>query len=321
MSEVSAADIEVAAERIGPHVVRTPLVAATRLSDALGCEVHLKPETLQETGSFKIRGATNAVLRLGPEDRARGVVTASSGNHGPALAAAARKVGVRCTVCLSRMVPENKVENVRLFGGEVHVAGRDYAASAIEARRIAAETGALQIPPFDHPDIVAGAGTVGLEIVADLTDVDTILVPLSGGGLLAGVAIAAKAARPAVRVVGVTMERGASMHASLDAGRPVDLAEEETLADALGGNIGLNNRWTFEPVRRLVDRTVLVGEARIAEGMHRLLADQGLVVEGAGAVGVAALLDGRLGSLGRRVAVVVSGRNVALRRLLAVATG
>ncbi|MFN0262926.1 hydroxyectoine utilization dehydratase EutB [Tepidamorphus sp. 3E244] len=307
-----------AASRIRGHVTRTPLVAATDLSREAGREVRLKVETLQRTGSFKLRGAMNAVLSLSGEDRARGVITVSSGNHGPALAAAAQAVGARCTVCLSEMAPKNKVENVHRFGGKTHVAGRDFDWAAKEAVRLADETGAVMIPPFDHPDVLAGAGTIGAEIMEDWAEVDTVIAPLSGGGLLGGVAIAVKAAKPNARVIGVSMERGASMYESLKAGKPVDVPEEDSLADALGGSIGLDNNWTFEPVRDLVDDAILVPEGSIAQAMRRLFTDQGLAVEGAGAVGVAALLEGHLPKGAKNVAIVISGRNVSREQLLGV---
>ncbi len=315
---VTAADIADAARRLKGHVVRTPLARATRLSAELGLDIRVKPETLQETGTFKIRGATNAVMQLSPEDRSSGVITVSSGNHGPALAAAATKLGVRCTVCLSTMVPANKVENVRLFGGHPHIAGGEFDEAAREAERLAAETGAVMIPPFDHPDVLAGAGTVGHEIMQDWPEVDVVIAPLSGGGLLGGVAIAMKTAKPGARVIGVSMERGAVMHASLAAGQPIELPEEQSLADALGGGIGLDNQWTFEPVRDLVDETLLVPEGLIAEGMRRLFLDQGLVAEGAGAVGISALLRGGLVEPGAKIAVVISGRNVGKAALMEV---
>lgn len=311
---VTIDEVKSAAARIEPHVLHTPLVDMPALSARFGTRLYLKPETLQETGSFKIRGATNAILQLDDERKRRGVITASSGNHGPALARAAQKLGLECTVCLSEMVPANKADNVRLNGGIVRVFGRDYDAAAAEARRLAVEQGSTLIPPFDHPHIVAGAGTVGLEIVEDLRDVDTVLLPLSGGGLLAGTAIAAKAFSPDIRIIGVSMERGASMHESRRAGHPVEVPEEESLADALGGNIGLDNRWTFETVCELVDDTVVVPETAIAEAMRLIFLHQGLVVEGAGAVGLAALLSNRVSNVGARVVVVASGRNVDMNR-------
>lgn len=318
---VSADDIRASSDRIRPHVLRTPLVRAPVFSKRPGADVFIKPETLQETGSFKIRGATNAVLQLNDDQRQRGVVTASSGNHGPALARAAQKLGIGCTVCLSEMVPANKVANVERNGGLVNLYGCDYDAAASEAKRLAEEDGMMLIPAFDHPDIVAGAGTVGLEIIEDLPSVDTILVPLSGGGLLAGVAIAVKAVSKAVGVIGISMEEGASMHLSLKSGHPVDVAETESLADALGGSIGLGNRWTFAPVRDLVDETIVVSEAAIANAMRRLFFDSGLVVEGAGAVGLAALLDDKVRNAGGQTVVVATGRNVDMTRFMNLMAG
>lgn len=310
MPMISEKEIVAAQTRIAPHVLRTPLVSAGALSRALGVDVALKPETLQETGSFKLRGATNAMLSLSPEARARGVVTASSGNHGPALACAATRLGVASTICLSEMVPENKVANVRANGGTARIEGCDYDQSLQVCMRLVADQGLTLVHPFDDAAVAAGAGTVGLELAEDAEDLESVLVPLSGGGLLAGVATAIKARMPQVRVIGVSMERGASMIASLAAGQPVEVAEVETLADALGGNIGLDNRWTFETVRTLVDDCVTVSEAAISEAMRLLFRHQGMVVEGAGAVGVAALATGAVRSSGR-VACVLSGRNVA----------
>jgi threonine dehydratase len=307
---ISVQDIVAAKARIAPHVLRTPLVPAGALSRALGVEVALKPETLQETGSFKLRGATNAMLSLSAEAHARGVVTASSGNHGPALACAATRLGAASTICLSQMVPDNKVANVRANGGTVWVEGRDYDQSMEVCMRLVADEGLTLVHPFDDPSVVAGAGTIGLELAEDADDLDCVLVPLSGGGLLAGVATAIKAHRTRVRVIGVSMERGAWMIASLKAGKPVEVAGEESLADAMGGNIGLDIRWTFETVQTLVDDCVTVSEAAIGEAMRLIHRHQGMVVEGAGAVGVAALMTGAVKTKGR-AACVLSGRNIA----------
>ncbi|MBT6119012.1 MAG: pyridoxal-phosphate dependent enzyme, partial [Rhodospirillaceae bacterium] len=178
-----------ARKRIAPHLGRTPLVAAPALGELAGAAVHLKLETVQPTGSFKVRGAMNRVLALSAEERARGVVTASSGNHGPGLAWAAARLGVACTVCLSTMVPDNKIANVAAQGGEPHIEGKDYDEAVVVAVRLTAERNLVYVPAFDDPDIMAGAGTCGIEIVEDLPEVDSVLVPLSGGGLVAGVAI------------------------------------------------------------------------------------------------------------------------------------
>jgi threonine dehydratase len=296
--------VEAARRRIAPHVLRTPLVP----SRAFGPDVLLKLETLQPVGAFKLRGATNRLLALDAEERRRGVVTMSTGNHGRAVAYAAARLGMRAVVCLSRLVPQNKVAAIRALGAEVRVVGSSQDEAAETADALVRDEGLVLVPPFDDPFVVAGQGTIGLELAEDGA-LDTVLVPLSGGGLVAGIALALKARSPATRVVAVSMEHGAAMAASLAAGRPVLVAEEETLADSLGGGIGLDNRVTFALVRDLVDEVVLVDEASIAEGMRVLFREEGLVTEGAAAVGIAALLSGRIPNAGR-AAAIISGRNV-----------
>jgi len=318
---VMLADIEQAARRIEGRVLRTPFVLSSALSERCGVPVGLKLEHHQTTGSFKLRGATNAVLSLSPEERARGVVAASTGNHGRALAHAAGAEGSVATICMSRLVPENKVSEIRRLGANVRIGGRSQDEAQVEVDRLVAEDGLVMVPPFDHPAVVAGQGTLGLEIVEAMPDVATVLVPLSGGGLNAGVAAAVKGRSPKVRVIGLTMERGAAMKASLDAGRPVEVEEVESLADSLGGGIGLANEVTFEMCRALLDDVILLSEAEIAAGMRHAYREEREVVEGAGAVGIAALLSGRLGRLEGPVAVVLSGRNVDMGQHLRVVNG
>ena len=298
---------------------RTPIAPSPDLSARMGAPVHLKLEHRQATGSFKLRGATNAVLRLGPEARARGVAAVSTGNHARALARAGRAEGVRVVVCLSALVPGNKVEAIRAEGAEARIVGRSQDEAQHEVDRLVAEEGLTEVPPFDHPDVVAGQGTLGLELLEDVPDAALVLVPLSGGGLLAGVAAAVKARRPSCRIVGVTMERGAVMHASLAAGRPVEVEEVEGLADSLGGGIGLANRLTYPMVRALMDEAVLVSEAEIARAMRHLHEREGEVVEGAGAVGVAAILSGRVRTDGPVVALLSGGNADPERRRRIVA--
>jgi threonine dehydratase len=303
------ADIRAAREAIAGRVRRTPLSPSPTLSELAGAPVHLKLEHHQTTGSFKLRGATNAVLNLTPAQRAAGVVGVSTGNHGRGLAFAAREAGLRCVICMSRLVPHNKVEGIEALGAEVRIVGESQDDAQVEMDRLVAEEGMTALPPFDHPGIIAGQGTLGLEIVEDLPEVETVVVPLSGGGLIAGVARAVKSLRPAARVVGVTMERGAAMYQSLKAGRPVLVKELPTLADALGGGIGLDNRYTFVMVRDLVDEAVLVDEAGIAAAIRHAYWREKQVIEGAGSAGIAALLAGLVADPGP-TAVVVSGSNI-----------
>ena len=318
---VTLADIEEAARRIRGRILHTPFVVSAALSERCGVPVGLKLEHHQTTGSFKLRGATNAVLSLSPEERARGVVAASTGNHGRALAHAATAEGSVATICMSRLVPENKVSEIRRLGANVRIVGKSQDEAQVEVDRLVAEDGFVMVPPFDHPAVVAGQGTLGLEIVEAMPDVATVLVPLSGGGLAAGVAAAVKARAPKTRVIGLTMERGAAMKASLDAGHPVEVEEVESLADSLGGGIGLANAVTFAMCRALLDDVILLSEAEIAAGMRHAYREEREVVEGAGAVGIAALLSGRLGQLDGPVAVILSGRNVDMGQHLRVVNG
>lgn len=307
---VTMADIEQAARRIDGRILRTPFVPSASLAERCGVPVGLKLEHHQTTGSFKLRGATNAVLSLSPGERARGVVAASTGNHGRALAYAAKVEGSVATICMSRLVPENKVSEIRRLGADVRITGRSQDEAQVEVERLVAEEGLVMVPPFDNRAVVAGQGTLGLEIAEAMPDVSTVLVPLSGGGLAAGVAAAVKGRVPKARVIGLTMQRGAAMKASLVAGRPVEVEEVASLADSLGGGIGLDNAVTFQMCRTLLDDVILLSEAEIAAGMRHAYAEEREVIEGAAAVGIAALLSGRLGRLDGPVAVVLSGRNV-----------
>jgi threonine dehydratase len=306
---VSLAAIQTARARIADRVRRTEIAASAALAQRIGQPVFLKCEHRQLTGSFKLRGATNALLSLPPETRRRGVVTVSTGNHGRALAHAAASEGVRCVVCLSTLVPPNKIAAISAAGAEPHIGGASQDDAQQAAEKLVAEQHLVLISPFDDPGVIAGQGTLGLEIVEDVPDLELVIVPLSGGGLAAGVAAAVKGLRPQVRVVGVSMERGAAMHESLLAGRPVPVEEVPTLADALGGGIGLDNRYTFAMVRDLLDGVVLLTEAEIAAAIRYAHAVEGATLEGAGAVAIGALLTGKVTPRGPTVAIL-SGGNI-----------
>lgn len=288
---VALDDIRAAALRLDGYLRPTPCTYSNALSELTGLPVWLKHEHHQITGSFKLRGATNAMLQL--PSGVTGVTTASTGNHGRALAHAAKARGLNAVICMSHLVPENKRRAVAALGAEARIIGDSQDAALIEAERLVSDEGFALIPPFDHPHVIAGQGTLGLEMAAAVPDAACVLVPLSGGGLLAGVAAAMKALNPAIRVVGVSMERGAAMAASLKAGHPVEVRERATLADSLGGGIGLENRLTYAMVRDLLDDLVLLTEAEIATGIRHLYTHAAQVVEGGGAVGVAALLAGK----------------------------
>jgi len=320
MSALQLNDIYLARQRIAALVRRTPMEHSPSLSQQLGVPVYLKLESRQITGSFKLRGASNAVAQLDAEQKARGVVAASTGNHGRALAYAASQLGVKATICLSHLVPGNKVQAIRDLGAQVRIVGQSQDDAQREAERIAHEQGATLLPPFDHPAIIAGQGTLGLEILEQQPDVSQVLIPLSGGGLFAGVALALKSANRQIVTHGISMQRGAAMHASLAAGHPLEVAELPTLADSLGGGIGLDNRYTFAMTRDTCDHLHLLSEASIANAIRHAYREERLVLEGAAAVGIAALLEGLIEPRGP-VVVVVSGRNVDVDQHLRVLNG
>ncbi|MEE2953517.1 MAG: hydroxyectoine utilization dehydratase EutB [Pseudomonadota bacterium] len=322
-TDIGIDDIRAAAERIAGHIRRTPVDLSEALSERMGVPVWLKLEHRQMTGAFKLRGATNAVLSLAEGKAPAGVSCASTGNHGRALAHAARAAGLSCIVCMSKLVPANKVEAIRRLGAEARIVGRSQDDAQEEVNRLVAEDGFADIPPFDHPKIIAGQGTIGLEMVEDVPDLDTVLIPLSGGGLVAGIAKAVKALKPSARIVGISMARGAAMHASLAAGRPIAVEELPTLADSLGGGIGLQNAHTFRIARELLDDVVLLSEAEIAAGIRHAYEVEREIVEGAAAVGIAALLALKLKPTGPTIALL-SGRNIAMelhKRVLDGANG
>lgn len=302
--QVTLADIHAAERRIAGNVLRTPMQADPKIAG-----LFLKQEYRQTTGAFKLRGATNAVLSLGQADLQRGVVTASTGNHGRALAHAARAAGGRALVCLSNLVPDNKVQAIRDLGAEVRIVGQSQDDAMTEVAR-AVRDGMIEVPPFDHAAVIAGQGTLGLEILEDVAAPAAVLIPLSGGGLAAGVATALRAMSPQTKLIGISMARGAAMAASLRAGHPVEVTELATLADSLGGGIGLHNRLTFAACRDLLDDVILLTEAEIAAGMRHIHAVTGDAVEGAAAVGVAAALAGKVQVTGPTVAIL-SGCNVS----------
>ena len=275
----------------------------------------LKIETLQPTFSYKIRGAFNAVLRL-VEQRGADVpplVTASAGNHGRALAHAARAAGLPLTVYVPVDAPRTKVDAIRQDGADVR-ACRDYDEAELLAKRHAAEGSVLFVSPYSHPDVIAGAGTVGLEILEEQPGIDTIVVPVGGGGLVSGIAIAVSARAPRSTVVGVEVEASSPFTHSLAAGRIVPIDVRPTLADGLSGNLDPDTV-TFDIVRRLVGRIALVSERQLGDTIGGLVREERLITEGAGAAAAAAILSGAVETRSRRTAVILSGANIDLDKL------
>ena len=308
MADFSMARIFEARRRIRGVAIETPLVPSPHMSRETGIDFLLKLEMTQPSGAFKLRGAANAILSL-PED-APGVTCCSTGNHGRGVAYAAAARGLRAVICMSRLVPRTKVDGIRALGAEARIVGRSQDEAEEEAARLAREEGLVDISPFDDPAVVAGQGTIALELFEARPDLAAILVPLSGGGLAGGIAYAAKRINPEVRVIGISMDRGAAMHASLAAGRPVEVEEVASLADSLGGGIGQENRLSFALCRDHLDDVALVSEAEIYRAMQTVYYEDRLVCEGACVVGIAALQAGRIGPLPGPTATIITGRNL-----------
>ena len=311
-------DVLLARKTLEGRIRHTPTERSAPLSQACGGEVYLKLENQQLCGSFKVRGALNRMERLTPEERRRGVVTASSGNHAQGVALAAVELGVAATVCVPGVCPETKKQAILTRGGSrvtLKVVGHYYDDAESEAARLAREEGLTYLSSFEDPWIIAGAGTLGLELFFDQPDLDLLLVPAGGGGLINGVAIAAKALRPEVEIWGVQSTASMPWVASWPGGTVVDVTYEDSLADGLMGYIPQS---LVDLAKKRVSGFLAVEEKDIARAMAFLHREHHQVVEGSGAVGVAALLAGKIDVTGRRVGVVISGGNVDEAVLLSV---
>lgn len=307
-----------ARQRIAPHVRHTPLVHSQWLSSSVGATVRLKLESLQVTNSFKARGAVNvAAARLererGDVERSRLLVTASAGNHGRAMAYACERLGLRLVVFTPKDAPRAKLDPISRHGADLRAEASSYEESELLAKRFAAAERVTYISPYSHPDVIAGAATIAIEILEDWPDVETILVPVGGGGLVSGIALAIKAVSAGVEVVGVEAEASPAFSTSLAAGRITEVAVRPTIADGLAGNMDPDTI-TFDLIQRHVDRVVVAREHAIEDAVRGLIAHEHLVAEGAGATAVAALADG-LRVNGRNIAVVLSGSNIDSARL------
>ena len=305
---VTLDDIRAAQELLSGVVRPTPLEYSRALSDRVGSEVFLKCENLQRAGSFKIRGAYTRMARLSVEEKARGVVAASAGNHAQGVALAAQLLGIEAKVYMPNGAPMPKLVATRAYGAEVEFVGTTIDECLLSALAWEAETGAVLIHPFDHQDIVAGQGTCGLEIMDQCPDVRTIIVPTGGGGLLAGIACAVKSSHPEVRVLGVQAEQAAAYPMSLKAGRPVPVDTMTTMADGIA--VGCPGQVPYAMVEELVDGMDTVSEAELSRGLLFLLERAKLVVEPAGAAAVARLLDPSSRQLEGPVVAVLSGGNI-----------
>lgn len=305
---ISLLDIEEARARIRRDVYMSPCARSETLSRLCGCELYLKLENLQMTGSFKERGAVNRLALMPPEQRAAGVVAASAGNHAQGLSFVAQRCGVRATIVMPVGTPLIKVSSTRTYGARVLLHGESYDEAAAEARRIAAETGMTLVHPFDDEAVIAGQGTLGLELIEQLPDLDVVIAPIGGGGLIGGIGLAIKSLRPETAVYGVEAALVPSMQRALANGAPVLCDAARTLADGIAvREVGAH---TLPLVQRYVDRIVSVEEEDIAQAVLLLLEREKTVAEGAGAAPLAAALYGELPIEGKRVALVVSGGNI-----------
>lgn len=309
MSRPTFDDIKMAAARIETLANRTALVPSFGLSAVLDCDVRLKLENTQPTRAFKVRGAANVILAHDDIDPVRGVVTYSTGNHGRAVTYVAARLGLPATVCMSHNTTEDKQESLRRMGARLEIVGESQDEAAELAKTLATQ-GYLLVDPINDPLTTAGQGTIGLELVEQWPDLDTVVVPVSGGALMAGVALAVKVSSPATRLVGVSMDRGAAMYESLKAGRPVAIPEVESLADSLQGGITLDNDHSMAMVQDLVDELVLVSEGEIALAMAEAVIEERFVLEGAAATPIAALMSRDRSLFGDRIALVATGSMV-----------
>ena len=315
---MNLADVLAARKRITPYLRRTPLVDSSWLSDASGARVRIKIESLQLSNSFKSRGAYNAVIaRLERGSPPRRIVTASAGNHGRALAAACEQFGLPLVVFTPADAPKTKVSAIRRHGAELRGEGRDYDDAEKRALRFSRETGAEFISPYNDADVIAGAGTVALELFEDAADLEAIVVPIGGGGLISGLATAAKAIAPRCDVIGVEAEASCAFLTSVRAGKLVEIVPGPTLADGLGGNPDPQTM-TFGIIQKMVDRIVTVSEDDLAAAISGLAESDHLIAEGAGAAAAAAIVGKRVEVRGRSAAVLLTGSNIDRARLAAL---
>ena len=305
---VNLDQIREAHKRISPYINNTPLLHSTYLSQ--NKNVYLKLESLQITGSFKLRGATNKLLSLNDEQKKKGVIAVSTGNHGKGVAYASKQLDIQSTIFMSNMVPDHRRKAIESLGAKVEIVGTNSDEADLYAREYSKKNNISLIHPFDDQMVIAGQGTIGLEMLESLPEVDTVIIPTSGGGLIGGIALAIKSQKPEVKIIAASMKRGPSMYESLKAGKPVDVEEEETLADCLGGSIGLDNEYTFKIAQDTIDDFVLIDEDKIAEGIKLNFEKHKLVTEGAAATGVMVVKDNLSTHLGKNIISLICGGNI-----------
>jgi len=317
---IYVSDIVSAQQRLADYILHTPVVKSDVLSELVHTPVHLKLEHHQITNSFKVRGASNAIGQLSEKEKQAGVVCVSTGNHGRGIAYAAKKAGINATIYMSSLVPDNKLQAIAGLGADIKIVGNSQDDAEIAAIEYCRHAGAVYLPPFDHNDIICGQGTLGLEILQQLPNTKCMLVPVSGGGLISGIALAAKHLNPNIKIYGISMQRGAAMIESQKAGKPILVKELPTFADSLGGGIGLDNQYTFALVKEYVDLIVQVSEAEIAAAIRHAYTHEKQVIEGGASVGIAAILADKI-KLPGSTTVLLSGSNIDMNVHKAVLDG
>ena len=308
VSGISLESIRAARQRIGDAIYRSPCVYSLSLSRMCGCEVYCKLEHLQMTGSFKERGARNKLLQLSDVEKRSGVIAASAGNHALALAYHGQLLGIPVTVVMPKWAPLVKVANCRSFAAQIIQHGESYADAKEQALKLSGERGLVYVPGFDDPAIISGAGTIGLEVLEEVPDVDVVIVPIGGGGLIAGVGVALKSLRPQVRVIGVEPKSAPTMEVSLRSGAVIQIPTRPTLADGLA--VAECGKLCFDIARSVLDELLLVDEPQIAQAVLRLLEFEKTVVEGGGAVPLAAAMNPAFDLAGKKVVLLLSGGNI-----------
>lgn len=317
-NDVKMADIFEAKNLIYSVARKTPLYKANHLSKITNSDIFYKLEFLQDTRSFKVRGAANFAMHLNKEKLKNGLTTYSTGNHGRATAHVAQQLGTDAKICLSKNVPQNKIEGIKNSGGQVVVYGNSQDEAQEKANQLSQSENRAVVPPFDHKHIICGQGTIGLEIMEKIPKLDNILVPLSGGGLISGIAYAVKSINPKCKVYGISMEKGAAMYNSIQEGKPIQIEEAETLADSLQGGILLDNQYTFEMVKKYVDEVVLVSEEEIKEAMAHAFYEEHFILEGAAAVGIAAILTDKIDVTKQKSTIVLTGTNISNEEFISI---
>ena len=308
-SEVLAAEA-----RIRPHIIKTPVEYSPYLSQITGANVWLKMEHLQITGSFKLRGATNKVISLSPQEKAKGVITASTGNHGSAFAYIADKLGVKGTIYLPESAAPAKIEYMKMYNVDLKYIPGDPIEAEKTARATAAQNGQVYVSPYNDPQIVGGQGTIGLEILEQVPNVDSVFVPVGGGGLIAGIAGFMKEMLPKIEIIGCQPENSAVMYESIKAGRVVDIPTYPTLSDGTAGGMD-SDSITFEICQKYVDDYTMISENEIADGLRFLIKKHYMLVEGAAALSIASLLKEKERFSGKTVVLILCGRKIGLETL------